>query len=291
MKNLDRTISLFLFNPLIKVAGTGQKTRIAILMYHSISDKYINSPYPYFWVNTSPAMFEKQLRFLSEHNYSAIPLRNLHEAFEERKKGGKPIVITFDDGYQTVYTQAFPLMQKYGFHATVFLVPGVMKNKSELYEKYLKWNEIREMRKHGIDFSSHTVNHVRLDRLKKEGIEYELKKSKEMIENGLGERVTSFSYPFAFPEENKLFVSSLKSLLQEYGYEQGVSTNIGRASGQDDLYFLSRIPINSRDDPRFFQAKLEGAYDWLRGFQFVAKKVKSISHKQENVSERLSLSP
>jgi peptidoglycan/xylan/chitin deacetylase (PgdA/CDA1 family) len=275
---------------LSKIAGLVQEEKIPILMYHSISDKYINSPYPYFWVNTSPERFKEQLRFLSENDYSVISLDKMCNASEEGEKGKKPVVITFDDGYHTVYTSAFPLMQKYGFNATVFLVPGIMGSKSKFSERYLKWNEIQEMQKNGMKFGSHTVNHVRLDQLKKEEIEYQLKKSKEMIENELGERITSFSYPFAFPEGDKSFVSFLKGLLQESGYESCVSTNIGRNSRRNDLYFLRRIPINSRDDAYFFRAKLNGAYDWLHYFQFAAKKIKSRSHGRGDISGRFGLS-
>ena len=107
--------------------------------------------------------------------------------------------------------------------------------------------------------------------MKRKEIEDEIRQSKAVIENKIGKPVDSFSYPYAFPEEDREYKACLRGLLEEAGYRNGVSTNIGRISRTDDRYFLKRIPVNSFDDMDFFHAKIMGAYDWMFTVQKVYK--------------------
>jgi hypothetical protein len=83
--------------------------------------------------------------------------------------------------------------------------------------------------------------------------------------------VESFSYPFAFPEENKNFTQFLVDILENQGFENGVSTIIGRASKNNNHYYLPRLPVNSWDDATLLRTKLEGGYDWLHWPQWLYK--------------------
>jgi len=109
-----------------------------------------------------------------------------------------------------------------------------------------------------------------------EKIEESRNKSKEIIENELGSVIESFSYPYAFPEEDNQFKIFLRDTLKSCGYQYGVSTILGIASRTQNQFFLRRIPANSYDDAAFFKAKIKGAYDWLHAVQYTAKSVKSI---------------
>jgi len=245
-------------------------------MYHSISNDNESNVHPYYRINTSPDAFAKHIKFLHENNYSLISLRDVKETLAQTNNSpDRHVVITFDDGYRDFYTEAFPVLQNYGYTATVFLPTGFINNKNNLKGKsHLNWNEILELSNNGISFGSHTVNHPQLKLLKKEDIEFELRQSKKVIQDNLQKQVESFSYPFAFPEEDKEFTKHLKEILKKYGYKQGVSTRIGTTSKEDDIYFMKRKPINSCDDIRFFEAKLKGGYDWLARAQLLFKKVK-----------------
>jgi hypothetical protein len=112
-----------------------------------------------------------------------------------------------------------------------------------------------------------------LENLSKKEIEDEIKSSKEKIEDETGITVESFSYPFAFPE-NKEFEMTLRALLKKCGYINGVSTKIGIANKGHDKYFYPRLPVNSDDDILLFQAKLQGAYNWLSRPQSIIKRLK-----------------
>jgi hypothetical protein len=104
-----------------------------------------------------------------------------------------------------------------------------------------------------------------------EQLREEVAASKVEIEQRLGEAVGTFSYPYAFPEADRSFVVRLRGVLQESGYQVGVSTVLGRAVTSDNRLFMRRLPVNSHDDLRLFRAKLEGEYDWLHIVQYAAK--------------------
>lgn len=281
---LDRFITLNLVYPLKQNIKMNRGVKIPILMYHSISDEWENG-HPYYWLNTSPKRFYEQMKFLKDNRYKVI---SLGEAVNLIKNSASPyvltsslpqdtnkyVVLTFDDGYRTFLTNALPILLKFEFSATLYLPTNHVGTRKLKKGERLDWDEIRELRKSSIDVGSHTVNHLQLKNLKKKEIEYEIKKSKEIIEKILGETIYSFSYPYAFPEADKELKIFLKKILEGSGYQNGVTTIIGMATGTDAPFFLKRLPINSGDDLLFFRAKLEGSYEWMHLVQYAKKFIK-----------------
>ena len=83
------------------------------------------------------------------------------------------------------------------------------------------------------------------------------------MERELGQDITNFCYPFAFPRQDHEFARKFIELLRLRGYRTCVTTVIGRVRPGDNLLCLNRLPINEGDDEAFLEAKLEGAYDWI----------------------------
>ena len=138
----------------------------------------------------------------------------------------------------------------------------------------MTWDEIRTLADQGIHFGSHTVTHPKLHGLEWLKIEDELVESKRCLERELNKPITTFAYPFAYPQADTKFVRCFESLLKQLGYRCNVTTRIGRVETGDDPYSLRRLPMNSFDDDRLLQAKLAGGYDWLAVPQAVTKQVK-----------------
>jgi peptidoglycan/xylan/chitin deacetylase (PgdA/CDA1 family) len=158
----------------------------------------------------------------------------------------------------------------------VYLPTGFVaqERKSFRGRECLTWDEVRELRRNGIRFGSHTVNHPKLYEMSWSEVESEASVSKERIQQELQEEVTSFAYPYAFPQEDGYFRQRIAGLLRELGYQSCVTTVVGRSQTTDDPFFLKRLPINSCDDRALFEAKLEGAYDWLGTAQYAFRQMK-----------------
>lgn len=144
----------------------------------------------------------------------------------------------------------------------------------------MTWDEVRTLAAEGIHFGSHTVSHLKLYDLGWPQIESELALSKETLEHELGREITTFAYPFAYPQADREFTGKFENLLRKTGYRCNVTTRIGRAQLDDDPFSLRRLPMNSYDDTTLLRAKLEGSYDWLARPQSIVKKVKRWIYRQ-----------
>jgi peptidoglycan/xylan/chitin deacetylase (PgdA/CDA1 family) len=271
---LDRFLSLYFFYPLTRRKPAEPK--IPILMYHSISNE-TETVHPYFQTHTSPAVFEAQIRYLKENNYKVISLEEaLIQMQNGESKTRKMVVITFDDGFLDFYNQAAPIILHYGFTASVFLPTAFIMDKVNAFKGIdcLTWSQVRELILKGFDFGSHTMTHPQLYDLNIKKIAEELQHSKARIEAETGRDVLSFSYPYAFPDKRANFVALMARELKRYGYKMGVTTRLGTTNKADAPFFLKRIPVNNQDDVKLFEAKINGAYDWLYWPQWIFKTFK-----------------
>jgi peptidoglycan/xylan/chitin deacetylase (PgdA/CDA1 family) len=223
------------------------------------------------------------MRFLQDSGYRVITLDDAIRLLSvsndcHRTETGRYAVITFDDGFLDFYTEAFPILESYDFTATVFLPTSFINDTNTTIsgQSFLSWPQVRELAKAGISFGSHSVSHKYLARLSQEQVDQELRVSRETIENQTGKDVLTFSYPYAYPEDDRQFVSFMTRSMQKSGYSGAVTTRIGTADFGNELFCLKRIPVNSEDDTCLFRAKLEGGYNWMHAVQYSAKAVRGM---------------
>jgi peptidoglycan/xylan/chitin deacetylase (PgdA/CDA1 family) len=268
---LDRALTVGVMRTLSGLRGDMKQLRVPILMYHRIREGS-GDRHPFYETSTSPRLFAEHMRYLNENGYRTVGLddvMNGSPASEPR------VAITFDDGYEDFYTHALPVLSSYGFRATVFVVSSFPQcpERNLGQDRYLNWTQIRELLALGNEIGSHTVSHPDLHRIPGERLEYEVAESKRVIEQETGARIDSFAYPYAFPEHDIGFLAALRAILCRNGYAKGVCTSIGTAKPNADCFFMPRIPINSFDDLRLFEAKLAGAYDWMHIVQSLRRRV------------------
>jgi peptidoglycan/xylan/chitin deacetylase (PgdA/CDA1 family) len=292
---LDRFITLQLVRPVQRTwwslkgrpAATNSCGAIPILMYHSITDSPEAGTSPYYQVNTSPGVFREHLRFLGENGYKTVSLSALVDRLSPE---GAPqtsnldshlAVITFDDGFRNFATHAFPALQEHGFTATMFLPTAFIHDQRKSFKgtECLTWNEVRELRRAGIEFGSHTANHPLLVNLSADELRRELQESKEVIEQEISAAAPTFCYPYAFPQANVGFVRGFREALSNAGYSCCATTRIGRVRRGDDPFTLKRLPANANDDSSLLRAKLCGAYDWVAFPQRLFKRLKRLSEE------------
>jgi peptidoglycan/xylan/chitin deacetylase (PgdA/CDA1 family) len=113
---------------------------------------------------------------------------------------GHVVVITFDDGFETFFTEAFPVLEAYGVKATIFPIAGFIGRRSEWdalpLQQHLSKSQIREISDHGHEIGSHTMTHADLTMLPTDDLERELRDSKAALEDITGKPVVSLSFPF-----------------------------------------------------------------------------------------------
>jgi peptidoglycan/xylan/chitin deacetylase (PgdA/CDA1 family) len=284
---LDRLLTLHCVGRILR-PRMSKGLHIPILMYHSISDD-AETTHPYYWINTSQARFLEQMQFLHDHDYHVFSLSQAVEMIRVYDSsyvgrydscGSKHVVLTFDDGYGDFYSHAFPVLDQFGFTATVFLPVGYIGN-GDLGlrgKRHLTWGEVRTLAGRGITFGSHTVNHPQLLHLEKRDIMRELRESRWAIEQNLDQSATaegidSFCYPYRFPDQEMDFMIWFKGALKEAGYTNCVTTRIGSSNSAEDILCLKRLPISTADDSALLHAKLDGHYDWVSLFQSITKRI------------------
>ena len=275
----DCLATLYFFHPLQRLLRR-TSDGIPILMYHSISENLEGYRSAYFHTCTRPRVFREHLRWLAHNDYKTLGLGEaVRHLAEGARTAEKLVVLTFDDGFEDFYTEAFPILGTFGYTATVFLPTAYIGDTPREFNgtTCLTWSQVRELQRAGVEFGSHTVTHPQLRTLPAADIHRELRSSKQEIEDHLGGPVASFSYPYAFPEADRAFRQTLRGMLVEAGYENGVSTIVGTADPLSDRLFLERLPVNSSDDAVFFTAKLQGAYDWLHSMQYATKLLRGAS--------------
>jgi peptidoglycan/xylan/chitin deacetylase (PgdA/CDA1 family) len=241
-------------------------------MYHRIPDAAPPpASHPYFEIDTGLKRFEEQMECLEANGYTVVPLGEMETALVEAE--GKNVVLTFDDGFRDFETNAFPVLERMRFPATVFL-PTNLVGTEQNGEAYLDWEQVARLSRAGVDFGSHSLNHGRLHRMKDQEIVREIADSRREIEFRLGKPVDSFSFPYAFPQEDSGFRERLREILSRNGIRRCLTTVIGQYRSGDDPMFIQRIPVNEYDDEPLFLAKLEGDYNWLRVFQRASRSIR-----------------
>ena len=202
------------------------KNGLPVLMYHSISTKYDRS------ICVSAECFEKQIKWLHDNGYHAINSDQLYDAFENGVAlPDKAVMITFDDGFGDNYEVAWPILRKYDFVGTFFIVTDFVKSYS------IDWEQLKDLIACGNSIGSHTVHHYNMASLNSYQQERELRDSKKALEEGLGINIKAFCYPYG--GYNKATIK----LLSSTGYSLGFTTTEGRVHYDSDVYQLKRVHI------------------------------------------------
>jgi peptidoglycan/xylan/chitin deacetylase (PgdA/CDA1 family) len=216
-------------NAPMKQPGEG----VPVLMYHSVADTP-NNP-----IIISPAKLDQEMKYLKDNGYYTISLDDLYAYFTNNTPiPQKSVVLTFDDGYKDNYTAMFPIMKKYGFRATVFVITAYI----DKLPGYLTSQQLKDMQAYGIDIESHTVNHKPLKELPKDQQLQELTQSKAFIETLLNKKVNYIAYPDGSYNKDTV------ECAEEAGYTMAFTTDGRWSMKKNGLLTLDRDYIGSQFD-------------------------------------------
>ena len=246
---------------------------VPVLCYHSVSPEFTVRGF-----RAHPGNFEEQISYLTS-NYKVISMAE----FAAHIYGGKELngaaVLTFDDGYRDNYTYAYPILEKYKCPATIFLATGFIDKEVELIEdevlEPLEWSEIIEMKNSDmISFGAHSHTHRILSSLTVDEIKEEIKVSKKILEERLGDEVDLFAYPNGQLSD---FNQEVIDILKNNGFIAACSTVWSTSNTKNNLFSLNRVTIDQKDDLMTFKLKLLGAYDYIRFIHHFKKYLRGVS--------------
>ncbi|MDH4208441.1 MAG: polysaccharide deacetylase family protein, partial [Anaerolineae bacterium] len=205
--------------PLPTPDGSPRQLVVPILMYHHIGEPGPAADAIRSDLSVSPENFEGQLRYLVEHGYEPTTLESLVLHLQVgRPLPGKPVILTFDDGFRDQYTAAYPLLRKYGFAGTFFVITRFA---DEGRPDYMSWAEIELLHAGGMEIGSHSYTHPGLEGKTFDYVVWQVLGSKEAIEARTREPVRFFSYPSG--QYDQLVVDVLRSA----GYWTAVTVKPG----------------------------------------------------------------
>jgi peptidoglycan/xylan/chitin deacetylase (PgdA/CDA1 family) len=192
----------------------------------------------------TPEAFEEQLRYLKDGGFYSVSWEQWQLAQSQRQPlPGRGVMITFDDGYLDFFEYAWPLLKKYGFTATVFLVADLI-GKSNLWDQafgedipLMGWPEIQQLQGEGVEFGSHSATHKPLTAVTNEELVQELTRSRTILERGLGVPIRTIAYPYGD------FNPIVEHFAGGCGYTFGVTCRSGLSQFSHRLLALPRLEV------------------------------------------------
>lgn len=215
--------------------------RVPILLYHRIAD---DGPPELARYRTVPDAFRAQMRWLRQQGYHAVTSADLerHLASGEAWRG-RPVMLSFDDGYRDFHDTAFPILREHDFAAEVFLVTGLVGRCADWDAEHgiaaplMDWPQIQALSAEGIRFGSHMASHSHMLTLGSRDILREAAGSRALIERALGTSCTSIAAPFGEASDRFLRIA------RRCGYRLGVTTETGFAKLGSDPLRLPRLEV------------------------------------------------
>jgi peptidoglycan/xylan/chitin deacetylase (PgdA/CDA1 family) len=209
-----------------------RQLRVPILMYHRVNAAPPPSQRP---LTVHPVDFARQMKWLKQHGYRTITQRELYDAlFLGRRLGPKPILITFDDGYNDVFHKALPVLKRLGMRATAYVISGRTLRSDTVF---LTWHLLRALERDGVEIGSHTVGHRDLTSLSDGDALRELVQSRRAFERRLGHPVRWLAYPFG------RYDSRIERLARRAGYVLAVTTEHGVVQSARRPLALRRLRV------------------------------------------------
>ncbi|WP_438447518.1 polysaccharide deacetylase family protein [Gorillibacterium sp. sgz5001074] len=234
--------------PSLPAKSIHYRDKVIVLMYHHLAEVEANEE-----VTITPAKFESHLKVLKDRKYQVISIEDYVRFVKENQPvPPNAVVITFDDGYESYYRYGYPLLKKYGFTATNFLVTSYMDSNNPSLP-FMTWKQVKEMHDAGFSFYSHShnshgkvrgadnqlvaplANRIWLDgkqRMENESeyrkrIRDDLSTANQLLSDHLGNDMNILCFPLGFYNKT----------IMEIGNEIGI-----------DFFFTTRDGINSRND-------------------------------------------
>ena len=236
--------------------------KLLIIYYHEV----VEEGHGFSYQKIEKGKFNKQMKYLHDKGYKTLFFSEL-----TKKLPDKALIVSFDDGFRTVYENAAPIMKKYGIKGNIYLPTAYIDNNNY----FMTWKMVQELyESKQFEMQAHTHNHKDIRTLDKKTMSDEIVKSHLLFKKKLGYLPETFCMPFGTYDHKS---TELLRKSKQYNYilgsyyghikEKKLKTNI-----------LPRIGISNDDDIKIFKDKLEGKYDWKGPLQRMRLLLQNIKH-------------
>ncbi len=237
LQTLCATVFCVCLSPVLSgLASAGEHG--VILLYHHVATDTPPS------TTISPGDFRAHLQYLRDNDFTVVGLDTMIQSLQGKQQlADRAIAITFDDGYLSIFTEAFPLLQEFGYPFSLFISTEPINNGQP---NYMSWDQVREMSDAGVLIANHMEDHPYMltkqagedDQQWLRQLRRNLQQAEQTIEAETGQSHHYLAYPYGE------FNQEIKDMLAELNYI-GLAQNSGAVGYNSDWLALPRFPLAS----------------------------------------------
>ncbi|MEV1066668.1 polysaccharide deacetylase family protein [Streptomyces sp. NPDC050263] len=229
------------------------EARVPILMYHSVAAEPNDATRT---LSVAPEAFAEQLAVIAERGLTPLTTADLAARWRSgRPLPGRPVLITFDDGYEGVHRHALPALAGHGFPATLFVSTGWIRGAHDTgggLDTMLDWRQVRELADAGVEIGGHSHTHPQLDQLDDDRLRAELTRCRDIVAGELGALPLSFAYPYGYSSRR------VRTAVREHGFAQALAVGNSLARRAQGPFALRRVTVRRATDAAEFERLLDG---------------------------------
>ncbi|WP_338678175.1 polysaccharide deacetylase family protein [Streptomyces sp. SCSIO 30461] len=222
-------------------------------MYHAVSHR----PAPAaFGLSVAPDAFAEQMALLSDRGFTPLNTSRLARAWRQGERlPPRPVLITFDDGYEGVHRHALPVLSRHGFASTLFVSTGWLRGEHDTggaLDTMLCWDQVRELAASGTEIGGHSHTHPQLDQLDNAKLWHEAVHCRRIIAGELGTAPLSFAYPYGYSS------SRVRRGVRSAGFTQALAVGNTLARRRQGPFALERVTVRRTTGIEEFERLVEG---------------------------------
>ncbi|MBK3641285.1 polysaccharide deacetylase family protein [Streptomyces sp. MBT33] len=226
---------------------------VPILMYHSVATAPNDATRA---LSVAPEAFSEQMALIDDLGLTPVTTGDLAAGWRSgRPLPLRPVLITFDDGYEGVHRHALPVLAKHGFAATLFVSTGWIRGAYDAggaLDTMLDWDQVREIAAADVEIGGHSHTHPQLDQLDDERLRHELAHCRDIVTDELGTAPVSFAYPYGYSSRR------VREAVRETGYAQALAVGNALARRRQGPYALQRVTVRRSTGIEEFERLVEG---------------------------------
>ncbi|WP_409472997.1 polysaccharide deacetylase family protein [Streptomyces sp. HC307] len=229
------------------------EVRVPILMYHAVATDPNDATRA---LSVTPHAFAQQMAVIGDLGLTPVTTADLAARWRTgRPLPPRPVLVTFDDGYEGVHRHALPALAKHGFPATLFVSTGWLRGAYDTgggLDRMLDWDQVRELADAGVEIGGHSHSHPQLDQLDDDALRFELTRCRDIVAGELGALPVSFAYPYGYSSRR------VRQEVRATGYAQALAVGNDLARRHQGPYALRRVTVRRSTGLEEFERLIEG---------------------------------